>query len=111
MIRRPPRSTLFPSPTLFRSSRTVQFDPLAGGTATIGLGATPSGFSTPSTRQQITATVTGPPITIGDATIGKDLQVSMGATLAAAAPAADPLAVATSADHRKVVRPKSTTTV
>jgi len=38
-------------------SRVVQFDPLAAGTATISLRTTPPGFSTPSDRQQITATV------------------------------------------------------
>jgi hypothetical protein len=66
-------------------SRTVQFDPLAAGVATISL-TPPPGFSTPSDRQQITATVTAPNISIGNATVGRDLQTSVGITLTAAPP-------------------------
>src|SRR5260221_10908516 len=57
----PTVGTIVNSPAVFNGgdlSRTVQFDPLAAGTATISLGTTPPGFSTPSNQQQITATVT-----------------------------------------------------
>jgi len=56
----PTVGTIVNSPAVFNGgdlSRTVQFDPLAAGTATISLGTTPPGFSTPSNQQQITATV------------------------------------------------------
>src|SRR2546428_1071030 len=65
MTRRPPRSTLFPSTTLFRSAgdncqSTAAFHPVGVGTTTLRITGTPGGFATPSDGQQITATVTGP---------------------------------------------------
>src|SRR5262249_42621838 len=67
-------------------SRTVQFDPVAGGTITISLGTQPPGFSTPSNEQQITASVTAPNISIGNVTVGRDLQTSVGISLTATPP-------------------------
>src|SRR5205814_3481330 len=52
---------------------TVEFDPATTGTTTISL-TTPSGFTTPSNLQSITATVTAPNISIGDTRVGRDLQ-------------------------------------
>ncbi|HET7697241.1 MAG TPA: PKD domain-containing protein [Vicinamibacterales bacterium] len=52
---------------------TTAFHPLSGGTATLSLG-TPSGFFTPSTFREITASVGNPPLSIADMTVGKDLQ-------------------------------------
>ena len=50
------------------------FNPANQGTATISIG-TPAGFSTPSSFTQIVATVTAPPINVGNAAVGRDLQV------------------------------------
>jgi hypothetical protein len=41
----------------------------------------PPGFSTPSDRRQVTATVTGPRIFVTNATVGKDLQISASVSL------------------------------
>jgi hypothetical protein len=66
-------------------TKNVAFDPLTAGTSTISV--TPAtGFSTPSNSQQITATVTAPNISIGSATVGKDLQATTSITLAVAPP-------------------------
>ncbi|HZL93037.1 MAG TPA: hypothetical protein VFB99_05310, partial [Vicinamibacterales bacterium] len=67
-------------------SKAAAFDPIAGGSTVISI-TTPPGFSTATTGQQITATVSAPPITVANTTIGKDLQVAMNGTLGAAVPA------------------------
>ncbi|HEX7795014.1 MAG TPA: hypothetical protein VF456_11715, partial [Vicinamibacterales bacterium] len=89
-------------------SETFQFDPANAGAATIGI-VTPAGFTVPSNNQQITATVTAPAINFTGPTIGKDLQVSSGATLGAPAPAGNVLVTITSLDPSKVLLSTSTT--
>jgi hypothetical protein len=74
--------TIVGSPVVFNAnevSKTVQFDPANNGTTTLAIPAPPpTGFSTPSNLQQITATVTAPNINLspGSTQIGLDLQVS-----------------------------------
>ncbi|MFO1428574.1 MAG: PKD domain-containing protein [Candidatus Competibacteraceae bacterium] len=78
------------SPVVFTGGAglaTTAFDPQTGGTTTLSIG-TPAGFSTPSERQQITATVTAPNITIYDVLIGKDLQSYFDIRLESAPPQA-----------------------
>ncbi|PYV07825.1 MAG: hypothetical protein DMG07_27490, partial [Acidobacteria bacterium] len=48
----------------------------------LGIG-TPAGFSTPSSNQQITATVTAPNINISNVRVGRDLETSVFISLAA----------------------------
>jgi hypothetical protein len=84
----PTVGTLAGSPLSFTggdTAKTVTFDPLTAGTTTIGLTPT-SGFSTPATNQQITATVTAPNVSMASASVGKDLQTSLGISLATAPP-------------------------
>ncbi len=59
------------------NSETVTFAPVSGGTTNISL-TQPAGFSTPTTGQQITVTVTAPPINAGGTTMttGLNLEVS-----------------------------------
>jgi hypothetical protein len=64
---------------------TAQFDPANLGTTTISI-AQPTGFSVPSNFQSATATVNSPSITVGNATVGVDLQVSLNVTLQNAPP-------------------------
>jgi hypothetical protein len=84
--------TILGSPVVFNaneSSKTVQFDPENGGTTTLAIPAPPpTGFSTPSNLQQITATVTAPNINLnpGSVQIGLDLQVSALISFAVAPP-------------------------
>ena len=67
------------------SSKTAAFDPLTGGSTTISL-TTPTGFTAATTGQRITATVTAPNITIGNVTVGRDLQTTALITLGATPP-------------------------
>ena len=48
--------------------------------------ATPAGFTTPSNFQSITATVNAPTITMGNAMVGRDLQMSVSIILESAPP-------------------------
>ena len=90
------------------SSASPQFAPTGGGTAVITL-ETPPGFSTPATQQQIPATVTAPPITVPDATVGKDLQVGVLGQLGAPAPASGIDVTITSLDPARVLVSSSST--
>jgi uncharacterized repeat protein (TIGR01451 family) len=87
------------SPVLFHGGdnfiATMQFDPKAAGTSTIRI-VTPTGFTTPNNFQQVTATVTAPNITIGDATVGKDLQTGLFISLGATPPSAVTVTVTSS---------------
>jgi parallel beta-helix repeat protein len=84
------------------TNATVAFDPIGGGTTTIGL-TTPTGFSTPSELQHITATVSAPPINMAGTTIGKDLQTSLSGSLGAPAPAGNVQVMIASQDPSKVL--------
>ena len=88
-----------PSPVVLNggaSSVLAQFTPSAVGTTRLNLG-TPSGFSTPSSSQQITANVTLPTINLGNVDVGQDLQQSLSVFLTAAPPTATDVTI-TSAD-------------
>lgn len=64
----------------------TQFDPLNAGTSQINV-VTPAGWDTPSNFQSITATVSAPNITVGNATVGEDLQQNLSISLQAIPPA------------------------
>ncbi|MFO1428573.1 MAG: PKD domain-containing protein [Candidatus Competibacteraceae bacterium] len=85
----PTVGTITTSPVVFTGgtmSATTQFDPQTAGTTVISL-TTPPGFDTPSSRQQITATVTAPDISVqSNVTVGEDLQASIGIGLGATPP-------------------------
>jgi hypothetical protein len=90
--------TIVGSPAEFAggdSFRNLAFDPAAGGTTTISIG-TPAGFTTPSTFQSITATVNTPAITMANAVVGRDLQVSLSISLESAPP--NPVTVTVTSD-------------
>ena len=92
------------------SAASADFDPKEGGTTTIAL-TPPTGFSTPSHLQQIVATVTASPITVGNATIGKDLEVTLGGQLGAPAPAGNVQVTITSLDPAAVLLSPNATDV
>ena len=77
------------SPVSFASNASLVstfFDPLTAGTTTLAAG-TPSGFDTPSTSRQATATVTAPAITAPvNPRIGEDLQDDFTIALSTAPP-------------------------
>jgi hypothetical protein len=64
----------------------TNFQPVAAGTSTIALGATPTGFSTATQDQSITATVTAPAITVGSVLTGVSLQNTISIYLPVAPP-------------------------
>jgi hypothetical protein len=84
--------TISTSPVLFNqddSSDSTTFQPVASGTTTIALGTTPpTGFSLPTDYQSITAAVSAPNSSIGNATIGANMQTSVNVSLATAPPSA-----------------------
>ena len=100
------------SPVVFNGGdnfKDTAFDPLSAGTAQISVGV-PAGFSTPlASQRQITATVTAPALTIGNQTIGKDLQVQPSLSLGAPAPAGGLMVTLTSSDPSKVLLSTSAT--
>ncbi|MCC7307210.1 MAG: hypothetical protein IT173_06580, partial [Acidobacteria bacterium] len=71
----------------------------------------PSGWTTPSNQQQITATVTAPNISVGSPTVGKDLQTGVNGTaiLGAPAPVGGITLTITVADPTKAVLSTSAT--
>ncbi len=80
--------TIVGSPVSFSGGdlfKNVAFDPQSSGTSTVSI-TTPTGFSTPGDFQSAVATVTAPNITVGNATVGRDLQMTVQITLAAAPP-------------------------
>ncbi len=87
-------------------SKSVEFNPAAPGTTAIDVAA-PAGFSTPGNQQQITATVESV-INIGNAAVGKDLQVAMSGTLGTA-PAGNLQVTVTSLDPSQVALATSPT--
>jgi hypothetical protein len=69
-------------------TQNTAFDPIAEGTSLVSV-VPPAGFSTPSTDRQMPVTVTAPSVSLGgNATVGRDLQVSRSATLQTAPPSA-----------------------
>ncbi len=106
--------TIVNSPITFNSNVftvNATFHPTGAGTSNLTLGAPPSGFSVPSGQQQISATVTQPALTMGDLTIGKDLQASTGGSLGAPAPAGNLQVTVTSLDTSKLLLASSPTAI
>ncbi|MEN6521880.1 MAG: hypothetical protein ABFD46_12110 [Armatimonadota bacterium] len=68
-----------------QSSVKAQFDPVGAGSATVSIG-NPEGFTTPTNKQSITATVTASSITAYDISVGRDLQTSTSCYLQVAPP-------------------------
>jgi hypothetical protein len=81
--------------------RGTEFDPAEAGTTVISL-TPPSGWSTPTNFQQVTAAVTAPDISLSGVAVGKDLQQSVSASLGAPAPAGGVTMTITVADAGKV---------
>ncbi len=81
--------TIVGSPAVFNAgdvfNQTARFDPANLGTTTISI-AQPTGFSVPSNFQSVTATVNSPSITVGNAIVGVDLQMSLNVFLQDAPP-------------------------
>ena len=103
--------TIVGSPLTFNgneNAKTVQFDPATAGTSLIRV-ETPATFSTPTTSQTITATVTAPAINFNGPTVGKDLQVTGSLSLDAGAPGAGFGVLLTSQDPTKVLLSTSAT--
>jgi trimeric autotransporter adhesin len=90
--------TITSSPIVFHpgdTTDTTTFKPVAAGMTNLTLG-TPTGFSTPSQYQQVTATVTAPAISVGNLTIGVRLQTDAYISLPVAPPAATTVTVTSS---------------
>lgn len=84
----PAVGTVTPTSVVFNtgdSNKLYSFQPTSAGSTNITLG-TPSGFSTPSQYQQLTATVTAPQITVSNLTTGVHLQNTLSITLPVAPP-------------------------
>lgn len=81
------------------SSALAEFDPINAGTATISIGAV-AGFTTPSNRQSINATVTAADISAYDVTVGRDLQIPSVCYLQVAPP--EPVDMTVSVDSPSV---------
>ncbi len=97
--------TISTSPVVFNGGdtfATTTFVPGAAGSSLIEAVA-PAGFSTPATLRTITATVSAPVITLAAQTIGKDLEVGVGLSLGAPAPAGGLPITVTSGDPTKLL--------
>jgi hypothetical protein len=80
--------TITVSPVVFGDNdglKSTAFNATAVGTSTVSI-ATPTGFSTPTGYQSLDATVTNQFLTIGDTTVGKDLQAPVTLSLGTPAP-------------------------
>ncbi|WNG56389.1 hypothetical protein F0U59_17670 [Archangium gephyra] len=101
------------SPVTFsagESSNTTSFDPLGGGSTTLTL-IHPAGFTVPSTKTQITATVTAPNLSLSNYTLGKDLQFQTYASLGDAMPTGGGTLTVSVADPTKALLSTSPTAV
>jgi len=102
--------TITTSPLVFSNSAvtvTTKFTPRTAGTAKISVG-TPAGFSTPANYTQITATVNAPNITVPNVTVGRDLQTSVGISLAVTPPSPVTVTVTSSNPDLVLIAPDST---
>jgi hypothetical protein len=100
------------SPVVFGAGqdvRTTAFDPAAAGTATVMV-VKPDGFTLPSNLQSVAATVTASGISLGNVTVGKDLQETWSASLDAPAPTGGVDVTITSGDASRVLLSQSATT-
>ncbi len=104
--------TIVGSPAVFNGGDTFKnlaFDPAVTGTSQIAI-VPPTGFSTPSNTRMVTATVTAPAIILNNQLIGRNLQISTNAFLAAQAPAGGVQLTLTSGDATKILLSTSGTT-
>lgn len=104
--------TIVTSPFTFTGGDTYQiggFDPQNAGTATIAV-QQPAGFSTPSNFSELIATVTAPTLSVGDVTVGKDLQTVTSMALGEPAPTGGIEVTLTSGDPSKVLLSTGQTT-
>lgn len=102
--------TITVSPLAFAggdNSKSTAFDPLNAGSTTITV-EVPAGWSTPSNKRQITATVTAPDINLSSPTVGRHMQRYQNVTLQSAPPAATDVTI-TSLDPSKVLLSKTAT--
>jgi len=104
--------TIVGSPAAFAPNvntvSTPAFDPSGAGTTVVSLTA-PAGFSTPSNFQQFTVTVTAPTISIGNQTVGVDLQAGASISLGAAPP--NPITVTVTSNNGTIATVSSDGTV
>lgn len=91
------------------SGQSFNFQPVAAGTTNLTLG-TPTGFSTPTTYTQISATVTAPAISVGGGTTGVHFQGGISIYLPVAPPSATTVTVTTSAPLVATIAPDNVTT-
>jgi hypothetical protein len=80
--------TITTSPLVFNANenqKLTAFDPASAGTSVLSVD-TPAGFSTPNNLRAMTANVVVPSVNLGDAQVGKDMQVQTNVFLAAPAP-------------------------
>jgi len=90
------------------ASHATAFHPIAGGSTTITV-REPAGFTTPASGAQITATVNAPHVTLGDATVGQNLEFPESASLGAVAPAGGVVVTISSADPSRMLVAASAT--
>jgi hypothetical protein len=96
--------TIIGSPVEFTGNEGVEvvsFDPAAVGTSVVTVVA-PGGFVEPANFRVFTITVNAPPMFVGDALLGKDLQTAMAGSLGDTSPA-DVTVTITSTDPSKVL--------
>jgi hypothetical protein len=84
------------------SFKDTAFHPLADGSTLLTVDV-PAGFDTPSNSRQFTATVSDPTFSIGDQTIGKDLQLQVSMSLGAPAPAGGVTVTLASSDPARIL--------
>jgi len=92
-----------------QTSQAFSFKPLNPGTANISV-TQPAGFNTPANFQSFTVTVTAPPITLNNVTVGNNLQTTVSVSLGTASPTATSITL-TSGDSSKVLLSTSPTAV
>ena len=105
-----PPTVTFTGGIAFGSSvASIEADPMNAGTAVLEV-VTPTGFAASNDRRQMTATVTGPVLSLGDAGIGKDLQSAVNVNLQEPAPPGGVDVTLQSADMSKVLVSDTATT-
>jgi hypothetical protein len=98
-----PPTVTFTGGIAFGSSvASIEADPMNAGTAVLEV-VTPTGFAASNDRRQMTATVAGPTLSVGDVNIGKDLQAAVNVGLQEPAPPGGVDVTLQSADVSKVL--------
>ena len=107
--------TITNSPVAFQggdTSKNAIFQPVGAGTSNLSLG-TPAGFSTPtpSNTQQITATVTAPPITVQNPSLQTGVNMEMSSYVALSQTPPTPTLVTLTVDKPAVVTVSNSATI